>query len=146
MGTSKNFVSPLGILVTTTGATEEDFNYDSGVLALAVPDFDATGVTNTINVVDDLTIEAVQIKISVDHAASIGQFGIELTSPGGTKSILLNAENPNPDVAEVDALLLSNAFYGENSLGNWTIRVVDPVLNSAGNITNWKLNFYGYAP
>jgi len=43
-------------------------------------------------------------------------------------------------------ILLSNAFYGENTLGNWTIKVIDA--NSLGGIggtlSDWSIRFFGH--
>jgi subtilisin family serine protease len=61
---------------------------------------------------------------------------IELTSPSGTKSILMHAlqgtgnydavnQVTYPQSALVDAMFLSNAFYGEPAKGTWILRVLD---------------------
>lgn len=55
----------------------------------------------------------------------------ELTSPSGTKSILIHAANGyssdgvNYQTSVNSARLLSNAFYGESSAGTWTLRFLD---------------------
>jgi subtilisin-like proprotein convertase family protein len=62
-------------------------------------------------------------------ALSCNQF--ELTSPSGTKSILLHAANGyssdgvNYQSTINNARLLSNAFYGESAGGNWTLRFLN---------------------
>ena len=40
--------------------------------------------------------------------------------------------------------LLSNAFYGENSAGVWTIKVVDGAALDTGTLTSWGLQIYGH--
>jgi subtilisin family serine protease len=61
---------------------------------------------------------------------------IELTSPRGTKSILMHAfqgtgnyDEVNkityPQSALVDSMFLSNAFYGEPANGTWMLKVLD---------------------
>jgi subtilisin family serine protease len=50
---------------------------------------------------------------------------IELTSPSGTKSILLNAANGFQNSVLENVLLSSNAFYGENPNGTWRMTVFD---------------------
>jgi subtilisin family serine protease len=61
---------------------------------------------------------------------------IELSSPSGTKSILMHAFQgtgtydavnlvTSPQSALVDAMFLSNAFYGEPAKGTWILRVLD---------------------
>jgi hypothetical protein len=41
-------------------------------------------------------------------------------------------------------LLISNAFYGENSVGTWILKVVDANDEAEGNITNWKIRINGH--
>ena len=61
---------------------------------------------------------------------------IELTSPSGTKSILMHAfqgtgdydavnQVTYPQSALVDVMFLSNAFYGEPAKGSWILKVLD---------------------
>ena len=38
--------------------------------------------------------------------------------------------------------LLSNAFYGENPNGEWTVHVADLAAEDTGNLTGWRLRFY----
>jgi subtilisin family serine protease len=116
----------------------------SGVIALAIPDNSATGVQSTINVAANLTIEGVQIKTSATHA-DIGQLGIELVSPGGTKSIIVNVNNAlEGQIDYIGEVMLTNAFYGENSAGNWTIKLIDGRTGTTGTLTNWQINIIGH--
>ena len=39
--------------------------------------------------------------------------------------------------------LISNAFYGESSNGNWSIKIVDKKVNTEGTINNWKITIFG---
>jgi subtilisin-like proprotein convertase family protein len=43
-------------------------------------------------------------------------------------------------------ILLSNAFYGENTLGNWTIKVIDVDLGggAGGTLSDWSIRFFGH--
>jgi subtilisin family serine protease len=50
---------------------------------------------------------------------------IELESPSGTKSILLNAANGFRNSILENVLLSSNAFYGENPNGTWKLIAYD---------------------
>ncbi|WP_419571665.1 S8 family serine peptidase [Rheinheimera sp.] len=121
-------------------------------LALPVPDNSATGASLTIDVTEDITVEAAQFKFSVanpemqfgfDAASGYVQttagidLAIEVTSPAGTKSVLLSSKQAlilpaltedfyfQPGYILNDAVFLSNAFYGENAKGSWTIKVLD---------------------
>lgn len=133
---AKGYVSALGPLTITNWAQ------DSGTLALSIPDDNAAGVTSTLNVTNNLTIEAVQIRTSVD--ACVGDMGIELVAPSGTKSILMPINSRLQDTSIMNHTFESNAFYGENSKGTWTLTVIDGYPGCTGHLTNWKLNFFGY--
>jgi len=50
---------------------------------------------------------------------------IELTSPSGTKSILLHAANGFTNGALANTRFEANAFYGEPVNGTWTLRFYD---------------------
>lgn len=117
-------------------------------LTASVPDNNAEGAVLTLEVTDDITLEGVQFAFDVANdelrsdswpsqtTAGI-DLAIEVTSPSGTKSVLLSSKqaiaDPSFDFATgynegyilKNAVFLSNAFYGENSAGVWTIRLVD---------------------
>jgi len=127
----------------TLGIFQDSGFTGSGSLNVGIPDATPTGVESIISVTSDLTIEAVQIQVSVDHGY-VGDLGIELRSPEGTRSILLNAYNGFASADLDDMVLESNAFYGESSLGNWTLKVVDAYEMVQGTLTNWRIRFYGH--
>lgn len=131
----------------------------------SIPDASATGRSSSIFVNNSLTIEHVQIMINVLHGRP-GDLGVELTSPSGTKSILLNINNsfliPNDSggspvwVADLtDMVLASNAFYGESSRGLWTVKVIDGLggntgteyddaSSQTGTLVDWAINISGH--
>jgi len=154
----------------------------SNAINQPIPNSDKNGLKRilSIGMADNLTIEAVQINLNVEHTYA-GELSIELTSPLGTKSILLNAHNgfertscpvndSNIDNSDkdcykdrnlVDLKLLSNAFYGEKSQGNWILKIVDVVnLEGAternestenpkrtvhtGKLINWSIKIFGH--
>jgi subtilisin-like proprotein convertase family protein len=160
---ARSYVSSWGPLVHLN----KDFSSSTyrRSLGSSIPDDSATGLTSGIFVSASLTIEAVQIKLNVSHGRP-GDLGVELTSPSGTKSILLNINNsmliPDDDSGEpawvadlTDFVMASNAFYGENSRGTWTLKIVDGLGGSTGTeydkatsqvgtLTNWSLNISGH--
>ena len=118
----------------------------SGNVNLAIPDNSATGVTSSINVSQNYTVEAVQIIPNISHG-NIGQIGFELYSPSGTKSIIMNVNNSMEgltDYTDPSEIFLSNAFYGENSAGNWTLKVIDGASGTTGTFNNWQINIIGH--
>jgi subtilisin-like proprotein convertase family protein len=92
-------------------------------------------------------IEAVQVQVSITHPA-IGELGIEVISPKGTRSVVKNIEDGYFDTANLAGqIFLSNAFYGENPAGTWTIKVVDALNihpNDTGKLTGWGIRVYGH--
>jgi subtilisin-like proprotein convertase family protein len=125
---------------TNTGFTS------SGPLSLAIPDHSATGVTSTITVVPGTVqvIEAVQVRVSLTHTF-LGDLGIEVMSPAGTRSVVKNIEDGYFDADNLtNQVFLSNAFYGENPAGTWTIKVVDALFGDTGTLTNWAIRVYGH--
>lgn len=136
---AKQYNFPMGTFKqTNTGTT---WKYTSGTISSTIPDANASGLVRTANVTDDLVIEAVQLHISVDNC--VGQVGIELQSPSGTKSILMNINSQLED-SYMDHTFLSNVFYGERSRGNWNIKIVDGKSGCTGKLTKWSLNFFGH--
>ena len=91
-----------------------------------VPVGDPDGLTNSITFADKRTIEAVQIRVTIDGDAILGDLGIELVSPSGTRSVLMTAHNVfQTSETVVDLPLMSNAFNEEPAAGAWTLRMVD---------------------
>jgi len=118
----------------------------SGALGLAIPDNSSVGATSTLNVNTPGVqfSEAVQIKVSATHTFT-GDLGIELTSPKGTRSVLKNIRDQFGGSANLsNMVLLSNAFYGENPTGIWTIKVVDGEAQDTGTLTSWSIRVYGH--
>jgi hypothetical protein len=116
----------------------------SGTLNTAIQDNDASGLSNAISVSDSKSIEAVQVKINLTHPYT-GQLAIELTSPSGSKSMLFNPKNIFASSNGLtNFILLSNAFYGETSNGNWTLKVVDTNSGNTGTLTNWSIRVFGH--
>ena len=111
-------------------------------LSLSIPD--ATGVAATANLTVgyDLTIEAVQLELNIDHAY-IADLAVVLYSPEGTRSVLLTPYNQYLD-EDFTSTLLSNAFYGENSQGDWLLEIYDLYQGDAGSLIDATISFYGY--
>jgi subtilisin-like proprotein convertase family protein len=105
------------------------------------------GATSTLTVPANpvQVIEAVQIRVSATHPF-IGVLGIELISPSGRRSVLKNIFDGFGGSSDLNGMvLLSNAFYGENPAGVWTIKVVDgDATVDAGTLTGWSIRVFGH--
>lgn len=143
-------------------------NWHSKNTPLTIPDANVNGVQDSLTITDNLTIEAVQLKLSIDHAR-MRDLAIELISPSGTRSVLLSPRTGLINAADTpvqNALLLSQHFYGESAAGQWKIRLIDTdngtsqtllyseqtgllsmneTNNSVdGTLLSWSLRFYGH--
>lgn len=130
-----------------------------------IPNFDAAGLQATTDIADSLIMETAIVTVSIkglydktlsgndNHKIDASDYLIELTSPAGTKSIVLtplNAYRSSYDMVELS--LATHAFYGESSAGSWTLKVVDVDQNTQnriqhvgeGKLTEWSLRLYGH--
>ncbi len=113
--------------------------------------------TVSISSTENRKIESAQIKLYVRHPFP-GDLSVQLTSPSGTKSILLNLANgadgyDNLGDSTDDALILTtNAFYMEDSQGQWSLDVIDGFSHTEGDgdkdgtLVSWGIRFFGAQP
>ena len=123
--------------------------FDAGAeaeMSLAIPDADGAGASAVFEIAglpDTADIEAVVLEIAVEHTNAF-DLGVTLQSPAGTANVVnppLNAVLEGFDGLK-DWRLLSNAFYGENPNGTWTLHVADLAAIDTGSVTGWRLRFY----
>lgn len=79
-----------------------------------------TPVSETFN-----TVEYVVVFLNIASTPGLQCNEVQLTSPSGTKSILMHAANGFGNASVVNSRFLSNAFYGEPVNGNWTLTFFD---------------------
>lgn len=121
----------------------------SGALSSLIADNSTSGVSVPLTVPSVGTsgkVEVVQIAVTTTNTSSgyTGDLGIELTSPSGTKSILKNIKDGFNGGNLAGMVLTSNAFYGENSTGSWTIKVLDGWGSGTQTLTNAQIRVYGH--
>lgn len=141
---------PLGGYEATINPQTQSWYYDSGTLNETIPDHHGipltpvTELTSEIEVKHNFFVEAVQVQLSITHDAP-SDLSISLISPLGTESRLIHINN-GIYAAEFPAnkLLLSNAFYSEESFGTWTLKILDGNAGDEGTLTNWKINIHGH--
>ena len=99
--------------------------------AAVLPDNGLDAVSKEIIYPSPLIIEAVQVKVSIDHNRD-SDIGIEIISPSGTRSVVLQPQSLLVEDIMGDtnsnfnnSVFLTNAFYGENAQGNWTVKITD---------------------
>lgn len=115
-------------------------------LSVYVPDYvdeDAKGLTRTINVPSsqNMRVESVQLTVNCTHLTR-GDLEIELTSPSGMVSRMLSA-SPVDTNENLAWTMKSVQFWGENSTGNWKVKLLDHYPQNQGRLTEVKLKIYG---
>lgn len=112
---------------------------------VAIRDFELA--TDTIEITRAIDLDNVQVALDLDHGW-IGDLIIKLISPAGTESILL--ARPGMGLATVenghlDFTLSSVQFRGENTIGTWTLQILDGDRLSTGRLNSWSLIVQGDA-
>lgn len=138
-------LSTLGVFEQTKHSSGTWF-YSSGTLTgQTIPDQSFVGLENSIWVGHNYVIENVQVELNINHEFA-GELAIVLESPTGTESRLMTVNNRI--IAEdglEEVIMASNAFYGEQSEGWWTLKIYDgDTLVGEGELVNWKINISGH--
>lgn len=139
---------------TSVGGSAGLIVCDSGVRAwnAAIPDNDATGVSDSLNLACGITrIEHVELVFAADHTYS-ADLDIRLTSPSGIESLVVARRqcvggqpvSTNPCRRRYEDFELSTQrFMEEAASGSWTIRVADRAVPDLGTTQRWRLRVYG---
>ncbi len=113
-------------------------------VALAIPDNHPAGVARSHACTKEIRLEHVVLTVDIAHARR-GNLQIELTSPSGTRSVMMDAR-PSDDTSDYDHWSMMTVHnWGESSLGTWTVKVIDTVAGTAGTLNGYKLEFFGTA-
>jgi len=110
------------------------------------------GVSSSIAVTSPEQVERAEVILDINHPLA-SDLNITLTSPSGTKSVLLNTpESIDPSGAEAihtsfpsqPYSMTSTQFLGEKSTGDWTLTVQDSGQNGqSGQLKDWQLVLWG---
>lgn len=106
--------------------TYREYGYVASVSSgVAIPESMTPGSTLNINIPNNVKLESVQLRLNIVHT-NIGDLGIEVESPSGTKSMFMNVKNSLKGLTRYnDFVLQGNAFYQESSVGTWKVRVIN---------------------
>jgi subtilisin-like proprotein convertase family protein len=115
--------------------------FDTGTLTsglpLAVPDNNAVGITQSINIAQTTPLEEVLVTVDISHVYRGNLEGF-LTSPGGTTSrVWVSSGSDNGD--NIVWTFAVNTFWGENPFGTWSLRVADRASSNVGTWNSWGL-------
>lgn len=127
----------------TTEKMDGGFIYSSGNVNSNIPDNTSLGVSSTINVSEhNLFIEHVMVVVNISHTYS-SDIGLELTSPSGTTTKLMNINSLMIGENLTNAHFGANGFYGERSKGTWTLKAIDGAGEDVGVLQNWSMTIIG---
>jgi len=119
-------LAPLYSGVTTPLVTE---TVDNQSVGLAIPD-GVDQIEKTFNIVNTNPLEEIRVTLSFTHPHS-GHLEASLTSPSGTQSRLMKYASGDNTI-NLDWTYTTNAFWGENPSGTWTLSVRDAIVGNSG--------------
>ncbi|MAP10759.1 MAG: hypothetical protein CMQ61_01770, partial [Gammaproteobacteria bacterium] len=113
---------------------------------------DQGSVTKYFHVDSEIDVQHVEAYLNIGHAW-IGDLTVELTSPDGTTSTLVDRPGVYNGYStygvsqdNINFTFTSVAHWGETAAGQWSLRVSDAGTSTAGYLYDWDLAFYGDAP
>ncbi len=130
-------------LAETWRRASHEISADSGVVPvqLAIPDNNTTGVTQSLEISEDLRLESVEVVLNVT-TTYVGDLEIVLTSPDGTQSVLARRRNDSTDHLN-NFVFTSERLWDERSAGTWSLRMADLASGDRATWVNWQLVLHG---
>jgi len=126
-----------------TSANEVTVTSDTVVLGgLPVPDNSTTGVSFTLTVNEDISIEHVALTLDIT-SARIGDLSIMLTSPDGTEVVVVQAANAVFNQVDGTWVYGIESLRGELSAGIWTVQIIDLRSNNLSSVSSASLEIFG---
>ncbi|MGO1077611.1 S8 family serine peptidase [Inquilinus sp. CA228] len=112
----------------------------------AIADDPAAPLVSTAVISQGIDIDRVEVTVKLNHA-EMGDLKIELVSPDGTSSLLLDTPTTAADfITNLTFTFGSTLLRGETGQGTWTLRVTDTDGNDkTGLLDSWTLKLYGDA-
>ncbi|MFN8588218.1 MAG: proprotein convertase P-domain-containing protein [Candidatus Eisenbacteria bacterium] len=115
--------------------------------ALAIPDNNLTGITNSMTIAPNFPIASVQVGVNITHTWR-GDLSVDVIH-GATTVRLHNHTGSSADniigtypTTLTPAASLS-AFNGQSSAGTWSLTVIDNASSDTGTLNQWCLTLAG---
>ncbi len=131
-GARGNCYSPDGNLCEEPSGDET--RYES-TPATEIPDNDPTGISDAIEVSDDITVGTLDVELEVTHTY-VGDLEIVL-SHDGVDEVIWNRTGGSQD--DIRASIDTSSFAGQSTAGTWTLKVVDHANLDSGTLDRWAL-------
>ena len=109
-----------------------------------IPDNNATGISDTINVTDALVISSIKVGVDITHTFR-GDLRVSLVTPWGVTIELHpkgrggNADDLKTTLDEATVPALAT-LRGRNTQGTWQLRVQDLAPADVGTLNRWSLS------
>jgi len=130
--------------------TEQTSVVKSAAVGAAIPDNDSDGVNRTINVTAAEAaqpLEGIEVGLTLTHQKA-GDLTATLTSPSTMASKILYStshltagQQDTTVLTSTSLTFLTNAFWGENATGNWTLNVADIAAGNTGTWNSYNVTF-----
>ena len=140
-------VTAAGTYTAGSLGTLTSVNTTAAIGTTTIPASTITGLSKTFSISGLTTVEQAELTFYVGSGYVPYCNQVELTSPGGTKSILFNMDSAHTSASTGGVRLLSNAFYGETAAGTWTLKVINRCSSPAQTLsttTGQKLTIRGH--
>lgn len=123
----------------------ENLITSTAVPNLAIPDFNVTGVSSTINInaPSNFVVEHVEVVFNATHTWR-GDIRAVLTGPSGISSLMMQQRGGDSTDNYVNQLATTVAHWGENATGNWRLTLSDSFAQDTGTFDSWQLKIYGH--
>lgn len=135
----------LSLAETWTPVPEETSVELQTTVGAAIPDNDISGISNAINITDDLTVEFVDVYFDAPDHTRLGDLEVVLISPSGTRSVLSERHNQTFEVFRYKNWRFGSIRHlGEPSKGDWRLEVKDKRAGETGTWKGWGLKIHGF--
>lgn len=114
-----------------------DWTSNLQTVGSAIPDNNTTGISRTVSCTTSGKVEDIELKMNCSHPHR-GNLEFFVTSPSGTTQRLCYRSSSDAN-ASIPWTFIGNAFWGEPSAGNWTVKVVDTASSNTGTWTDFTL-------
>ncbi|WP_187646822.1 S8 family serine peptidase [Nitrosophilus labii] len=111
-------------------------------LEISIPDNNTT-ISKSVYFKDNFVTEWVGLTIDTDHTYS-GDLEIALTSPSGTRTLIITPNEINYDGYNGGFRFSSLAFMGEKSEGYWKVEITDRLEGDSGTLNSITLEIFGH--
>lgn len=128
------------------GTSDLGETYISQDTPLNIPDDLSTGITSARYIADSQTIDTLSIDLDISHP-DMGEVTVVLTTPSGVSPTVYDGDNAGQanltaNIGWEQDLNTGNlySFYGEDTVGAWTLNVVDAGASNIGTLNEWTLH------